>query len=290
MWDDEMNQDPASPSVLTPEEELESIEIELLLEGIYRVYGYDFRDYAFSSLRRRIWHRITVMQLSSVSGLQEKVLHDPAVMKALIGSLSISVTEMFRDPRLFQLFRKEVVPYLRSLPQIRIWHAGCSTGEEVLSMAILLGEEGLLERSRIYATDMNEDSLELACKGLVPLRKMRDYAHNYLAAGGCGEFSSYYSVRGEHAVFRGDLLQNVVFAQHNLVTDESFNEFHVIFCRNVLIYFNKELQNRVHRLIYESLGLKGFLALGNRESINFICHADSYLPLSRSEKLYRKIR
>ncbi|WP_438434544.1 CheR family methyltransferase [Gorillibacterium sp. sgz500922] len=285
-----MNSESKNPAVLTPEEELETIEIELLLEGIFRVYGYDFRDYAFSSLRRRIWHRINAMHLSSVSGLQEKVLHDPAHMKALIGSLSISVTEMFRDPLLFQVFRREAVPALQALNQIRIWHAGCSTGEEVLSMAILLKEEGLLDRSRIYATDMNEDSLELARKGLIPLRKMRDYTRNYLTAGGSGEFSEYYSVKGDYAVFHPELLENVVFAQHNLVTDQSFNEFHVIFCRNVLIYFNKDLQDQVHRLIYESLGMKGFLALGNRESINFTHHADRYLALSPSEKLYRKIR
>ncbi|WP_058301381.1 CheR family methyltransferase [Gorillibacterium timonense] len=280
----------SNPSLLTPEEELENIEIELLLEGIFRVYGYDFRDYAFSSLRRRIWHRIHALHLGSVSGLQEKVLHDPAQMKALIGSLSISVTEMFRDPLLFQLFRREAVPYLKSLPQIRIWHAGCSTGEEVLSMAILLHEEGLLDRARIYATDMNEDSLDQARKGIIPLRKMRDYTRNYLAAGGSGEFSEYYSVKSEYAVFQPELLNHAVFAQHNLVTDQSFNEFHVIFCRNVLIYFNKDLQDQVHRLIYDSLSLKGFLALGNRESINFTHHADSYQPMSPSERLYRKIR
>lgn len=279
-----------TPRLVTPQEEVEDIEIDLLLEGIFRVYGYDFRDYAASSLRRRIWHRIHALRLPSVSSLQDKVLHDPMEMKALIGSLSVSVTEMFRDPELFQLFRKEVVPYLTALPQIRIWHAGCSTGEEVLSLAILLHEEGLLDRTRLYATDMNEDSLEQARKGLIPLRKMRDYTRNYLTAGGSGEFSEYYTVKSDFAVFQPELLQNAVFAQHNLVTDQSFNEFHVIFCRNVLIYFNKELQDQVHRLIYESLSLKGYLALGNRESINFTHHSDGYQPLNASERLYRKIR
>jgi chemotaxis protein methyltransferase CheR len=285
-----MSKESKARIVLTPEEELETIEIELLLEGIFRVYGYDFRDYAFSSLRRRIWHRIHAMQLSSVSGLQEQVLHNPAHMKALLSSLSITVTEMFRDPQLFRLFRREAVPVLRALPQLRIWHAGCSTGEEVLSMAILLHEEGLLARSRLYATDMNETSLEQARRGQVPLRKLHEYTQNYLAAGGSRDLSEYYSIQDDYAVFHPDLLEHVEVAPHNLVTDRSFNEFHVIFCRNVLIYFNKELQDQVHRLIYDSLSPRGFLVLGHRESIHFTCHADSYRPLHPSERLYRKLR
>ncbi|WP_040952114.1 CheR family methyltransferase [Gorillibacterium massiliense] len=272
------------------DEERERIEIELLLEGIYRHYGYDFRNYAASSIRRRLWHRVNTWGLGSISALQDRVLHDPASMAELMSSLSVSVTEMFRDPELFAVFRKECAPRLRQLPSIRFWHAGCSTGEEVLSMAILLEEEGLLERARLYATDMNEEALEQARTGVFHLRKMREYTRNYLLSGGKEEFSEYYTVKNEHAVFHPRFLENVVFAQHNLATDQSFNEFHVIFCRNVLIYFNKTLQDRVHELFYDSLAVGGVLGLGNRESINFIARADCYETILPHEKLYRKVR
>jgi len=278
------------PMPLTQEEERERIEIELLLEGIYRLYGYDFRNYAFSSLRRRIWHRINAFGLPNVSALQEKVLHNPNHMLSLLSSLSVSVTEMFRDPGLFLTFRRDIAPELRKWPDLRFWHAGCSTGEEALSMAILLHEEGLADRTFLYATDMSEEALEQARTGAIPLRKMRDYTRNYLLAGGTGEFSEYYKVKNDFAVFRPELLEHIVFAQHNLVTDQSFNEFNVIFCRNVLIYFNKILQNQVHRLIYDSLCLGGLLALGNRESINFTCNADRFAQVNGTDKLYRKIR
>ncbi|WJH37260.1 protein-glutamate O-methyltransferase CheR [Paenibacillus sp. CC-CFT747] len=266
------------------------MEIELLLEGIFRMYGYDFRNYAYPSIRRRIWHRVNAWRLGSISALQEKVLHDARSMESLLSSLIINVTEMYRDPELFLAFRKLVVPVLRTYPFIRIWHAGCSTGEEVLSMAILLHEEGLYDKARIYATDISEEVLNRAREAVFPLRKMQDYTRNYLLAGGTGGFSEYYAVKNEEVHFHRFLLDNVVFAQHNLVTDQSFNEFNVIFCRNVLIYFNKTLQDQVHRLFYESLSPLGILALGTRESINFSHHADDYEALDSREKLYRKIR
>ena len=277
-------------TAISREEEREQIEIELLLEGIYRFYGYDFRNYATSSIRRRIWHRINAWGLSSVSALLEKVLHEPDKMSELMTSMSVSVTEMFRDPALFARFRSDCIPELRQLPFVRIWHAGCSTGEEVLSMAILLEEEGLLDKSRIYATDMNEEALAQAKSGTVPLRRMREYTRNYLLSGGSEEFSEYYNVKNDHVEFHPRFLENVVYAQHNLATDQSFNEFHVIFCRNVLIYFNKTLQDQVHELFYDSLALNGMLALGNRESINFTVRADCYEALLPNEKLYRKVR
>ena len=280
----------AVPPVMSKDEERERIEIDLLLEGIYRLYGYDFRNYAFSSLRRRIWHRINAFGLTSVSSLQEKVLHDPENMTALLGSLSVSVTEMFRDPALFLTFRRDIVPELREIPQLRFWHAGCSTGEEVLSMAILLHEEGLVDRTRLYATDMSEEALVQAQKGCIPLRKMRDYTRNYLLAGGTEEFSNYYTVKNDYAVFDPQLLDHIVFAHHNLVTDQSFNEFNVVFCRNVLIYFNKELQDQVHRLIYDSLCRNGLLALGNRESINFTHYTERFVSINTNDKLYRKTK
>lgn len=268
----------------------ERIEIELLLEGIYKLYGYDFRNYAYNSLRRRIWHQVHAMKLGSISALQEKVLHDPASMRQLVKSIMIHVTEMYRDPSLFLVFREKVVPLLHTYPFIRIWHAGCSTGEEVFSMAVLLHEEGLYHKSRIYATDVSEDIVNQARTGTFPLSKMQSYTKNYMLAGGTGAFSQYYSASGSKVTFHPFLKENIVFARHNLVTDRSFNEFHVIFCRNVLIYFNKSLQDHVHHLFYESLAPLGVLALGNRESINFSRHADGYEALDCRERLYRKVR
>ncbi|MFE5321033.1 CheR family methyltransferase [Paenibacillus sp. NPDC056579] len=272
------------------ETEREQIEIELLLEGMYRLYGYDFRHYAYPTLRRRIWHRIYGERLETVSELQSRVLHDRSCMERLVSDLVIHVTEMFRDPGLFASFRKHVVPVLRNLPAIRIWHAGCSTGEEVYSMAILLHEEGLYERTTLYATDMNEDVLARAEQGIYPLTKMRDYTKNYIQAGGTDAFSRYYTTSEDAAALHPFLRKNIVFAQHNLVTDRSFNQFHIILCRNVLIYFNSELQSRVHDLMYESLYKSGILVLGDKETITFTKHAPEYEAVIPHEKMYRKIK
>jgi len=269
---------------------LERLEIELLLEGIYRHYGFDFRDYAFASIRRRIWRRIQAEGLASVSALQARVLHEPSLMEQLLLDLSINVTAMFRDPAFYRAFREQVVPQLRTWPFIRVWHAGCSTGEEVYSMAILLEEEGLYERTRMYATDINEVVLARARGGIFPLERMQEYTENYLQAGGRRAFSEYYTARYEGALFSPSLLRNVVFAQHNLVTDRSFAECTVVLCRNVLIYFDKDLQERVHGLFYESLARFGILALGAKESLKFSKYEDCYEPISPKEKIYRKIR
>lgn len=270
--------------------ERERIEIELLLEGFYGYYGFDFRNYAFSSIRRRIWHRIRAEGLATISALQEKVLHHPHILERLVADFSIHVTEMFRDPSFFLAFRRKAVPLLRAHPYIRIWHAGCSTGEEVLSMAILLQEEGLYHKTRIYATDMNEKVLERAKLAVFPLEKMQLYTKNYLAAGGQKAFSEYYTAQADEVQFHPALIDNVVFAQHNLVTDRSFNEFHVIICRNVMIYFDGQLQNRVHHLFYESLCPGGLFALGNREGVRFTSHANCYEELDAAERIYLKIR
>ncbi|OAH59711.1 MULTISPECIES: protein-glutamate O-methyltransferase CheR [Bacillaceae] len=269
---------------------LEEIEIDLLLEGIYRYYGFDFRNYALPFLQRRIWNRIRAEKISSISGLQERILHDPFVMKKLFNDFSINVTEMFRDPSFFLSFRTKIVPILREYPYIRIWHVGCSTGEEVYSMAILLHEEGLYEKTRIYATDMNENVLKIAKDGEFPINRMQIYTKNYLAAGGTRAFSEYYTVKHDNATFHSFLTKNVVYAQHNLTTDRSFNEFHVIICRNVMIYFNKELQNHVYKLLHESLSLSGFLGLGSKEGIKFTSIANYYEEVDTFEKLYRKIK
>jgi chemotaxis protein methyltransferase CheR len=271
-------------------DELEAVEIDLLLEGIYRRYGFDFREYAPASLRRRVWRRIHAEGLTSVSGLQERVLHDPACMERLLLDLSINVTAMFRDPSFYVAFREKVVPALRTYPFRRVWVAGCSTGEEVYSIAVLLQEEGVYDRTRIYATDINDAVLDRARAGLVPLDRMQDYTHNYIRAGGKRSFSDYYVADSTGATFASPLVDNIVFAQHNLVSDRSFNEFHAILCRNVMIYFDKALQDRVHRLFYESLSMFGVIALGHKESIRFTPFEDRYEVLDADERLYRKVR
>jgi len=270
--------------------DLENIEIELLLEGIYRKYGFDFRNYALPFVRRRILHRIQIEQLSSISGLQEKVLHDARVMERLFHDLTINVTEMFRDPGFFQAFRAKVIPRLQELPYIKIWHAGCATGEEVYSMAILLFEAGLYEKVRIYATDISKSSLRQARQGILPLDRMQDYTRNYQRAGGSRAFSEYYTAKGNHVKFKSFLINNIIFGQHNLATDYSLNEFQVIICRNVIIYFNKILQDRVHQLFYESLSMNGVLGLGNKEVVNFTSKASCYSKIDVAEKLYSKIK
>jgi chemotaxis protein methyltransferase CheR len=270
--------------------DLERIEVELLLEGIFRHYGFDFRSYAYSSLKRRLWKRITTEGLRSISELQDRVLHDAAIMEKLLLDLSINVSSMFRDPSFYRCFRTTVIPVLRTYPFIRIWHAGCSTGEEVYSMAILLEEEGLYDRARIYATDINEIVLRSAKAGIYPVDKMQEYTQNYLRAGGTSSFSSYYTARYDAAIFDSSLTRNVVFSQHNLVTDRSFSEFNVILCRNVMIYFDRKLQDRVHALFHESLVPLGFLGLGSKESLRFSRFEDSYEQVEEREKIYRKLK
>lgn len=270
--------------------ERENIEIELLLEGVHRLYGYDFRNYAAPSLRRRIWHHVHSEQLQTISGLQEKIFHDRECFERFVNNLSIPVTEMFRDPNLFRVIREKVIPLLRTYPYIRIWHAGCSTGEEVYSMAILLHEEGLYDKARIYATDMNDRSLQMAKEGIVGIQKMKQYTKNYLEAGGTRSFSEYYTAKYNSVIFQPFLRKNIIFAEHNLATDRSFNEFNVVFCRNVMIYFDETLRNRVHSLIHESLSHFGVLVLGAKESIHFTDFTDCYEALDRAEKIYRKVK
>jgi chemotaxis protein methyltransferase CheR len=270
--------------------DLERVEIELLLEGVYRHYGFDFRSYAYASIRRRLWKRVDAEGLSSISELQALVLHDSTAMDRLLLDLSISVTAMFRDPDFYRVFREEVVPLLRTYPFIRIWHAGCSSGEEVYSAAIVLEEEGLLDRARIYATDINDRVLKQAKAGIFPLNRMQEYTENYIRAGGERSFSEYYTAMYDGARFSPSLTRNTVFSQHNLVTDRSFSEFHMVFCRNVLIYFDRALQDRVHSLFHDSLVMLGILALGSKESLRFSQYEDCYEMLHVKERIYRKVR
>jgi chemotaxis protein methyltransferase CheR len=269
--------------------ELERIEIDLLLEGVYRHYGLDFRGYALGSLKRRLARRMREEGTPTLSALQDKVLHDEAAMERLLVALSISVTAMFRDPSFYKAFRDKVVPLLRTYPFIRIWNAGCATGEETLSLAIVLEEEGLLERTRIYATDFNAGVVDKARQAEFPLARMRSYTENYLEAGGTGEFSRYYTADGPIARFSPSLMHNTVFAQHNLVSDGSFNEFHGILCRNVLIYFGNPLQQRVHELFHDSLVNFGVLGLGHKETIRFTPLEHCYEAIDSREKLYRRV-
>jgi chemotaxis protein methyltransferase CheR len=284
------SREPAGSTERSPaRDDVEEIELSLLLEGVYRKYGFDFREYAPASLRRRVWRRVYAENLATISALQDKLLHDPACMERLLLDLSINVTAMYRDPSFYVAFREKVVPLLHTYPFTRIWVAGCSTGEEVYSLAILLQEEELYARTRIYATDINESVLERARAGVFPLDKMREYTKNYIKAGGKRAFSEYYLAKYDGAQFQRLLIENVVFAQHNLVSDRSFNEFNVIICRNVMIYFDRALQDRVHRLFHESLMTFGVLGLGHKESISFSPHSDAYEELDPYEKLYRKM-
>ena len=270
------------------EDARERLEIDLLLEAIQRRYGYDFRGYAPASLRRRLWHRVYGEHVATLSGLQERILHEPGCMDRLLRDLSINVTEMFRDPSFYRALRERVFPLLRTHPFIRIWNAGCSTGEEIYSLAIALREEGLLERTRIYATDINDAALELAGAGSFPLERMQRYTENYLRAGGSESFSSYYSADGDSARFDPSLAKGLVLAQHNLVTDGSFNEFHLIVCRNVMIYFGSALQEEVLQLFGDSMTRFGILALGRKESIRRSRHAAEYEALDDAEKIFRR--
>jgi chemotaxis protein methyltransferase CheR len=268
---------------------LEELELDLLLEAVYRQYGYDFRNYARTSLRRRVWKRITDEQLTTISALQDAILHDPGAWERFLQGITVNVSAMFRDPHFFRAFRQHAVPVLRTYPFIRIWQAGCSLGEEAYSLAILLIEEGLFERSLIYATDINEATLHHAREGIYPADVMQAYTRNYLEAGGMRAFSEYYTARYELAIMRPSLRRQIVFSQHNLVSDAAFNEFNVVLCRNVMIYFNRALQERTHALLHGSLSMFGVLGLGSKESLHFLSLQPAYEQFEPGEKLYRRI-
>lgn len=263
-------------------------ELAPLLAAVHERYGFDFRDYAPASLQRRILQRMQAEGLSGVAQLQQALLADPAMMERLLLDLSINVSSLFRDPRFFRSVRERVVPLLRTYPYTRLWIAGCSSGEEVYSMAILLHEAGLRERTRIYATDFNEVVVQRAKAGIFAIDRMKQFTLNYQQAGGTGSLSDYYCAAHGGARFDPLLVRNAVFAPHNLASDASFNEFHCILCRNVMIYFNRDLQDRVHQLLYASLVPLGVLALGSRESLSFTVHAADYEALDAEQRLYRR--
>jgi chemotaxis protein methyltransferase CheR len=262
-------------------------EVHILLTDMLDTYGYDFNDYAKASLKRRIDRLFTLDKFPSFAEFRYRIKSDEDYLKRFVEEITVNVTEMFRDPFFYEAMRKEVLPVLATYPLIRVWHAGCSTGEEVYSMAILLQEANLLQKSLLYATDINPEVLEKAKEGIFPLSQMKQYSENYILAGGKKEFSSYYTSRYDRAKFDRQLTQRMIFATHNLVSDGSFNEFQLILCRNVMIYFDKELQNRVLHLFDQSLQPLGFLALGAKETLRFSPLAFNYKSVGK-EKIWRK--
>ncbi len=269
---------------------VEEIEMRLLLEAISLRYGYDFREYASGPLRRSISASMSAEGVSTMSAYQDRLLRDASCMQRLLTTVGVSVTSMFREADTWQCLRQEIVPVLRTYPALRIWSVGCATGEEVYSLAIALEEEGLYERSSIYATDMNEDTLAIARVGTCPLERLRTYEHDYLRAGGHSSLSNFFTSAGHVGRLKRDLLRNVTWAQHNLVTDASFNDFHLIVCRNVLIYFRPALQKRAHHLFYKSLVRSGYLALGQRESLVFAPESSRYQPVGDGLSVFRKVQ
>lgn len=271
-------------------EDFENIDIEipLLLEAVYLKYGYDFRKYSRSHIKRRLLHRLALCNLDSISQIQDKVLRSKEFFIELLADLSINVTEMFRDPEFYTSFRNNVIPNLKTYPFIKIWHAGCSTGEEVYSFAILLREEGILDRCQIYATDFNRSVLETAKQGIYPIRNIEQFDRNYLKSGGKTQLSDFYTRKYGSIKLDQSLVKKVVFADHNLVTDSVFAEVNLIICRNVLIYFNRDLQNKVIDLFHESLSSSGHLCLGSKESLKFTSKEYCFTGVDEKQKIYKK--
>jgi chemotaxis protein methyltransferase CheR len=263
------------------EKENENIEIDLLLEAIFRKYGYDFRNYSRAHLKRRIFGRMSRSNIPSISALQHKTIYEPEFFHKLLVDLSLNTTEMFRDPKFFMAIRDYAIPLLKTYPFLKIWHAGCSTGEEVYSMAILLHEAGLLDRCLIYATDFNQIILDKAAEAIYPVEHLKVYTENYNNAGGKASLSDYFTIQYNAAILDKNYKKNVVFADHNLVTDGVFGEMHMIVCRNVLIYFNRDLQNHVLNLFFESLVQGGILCIGTKETLMFSELKDKFTMLHK---------
>lgn len=264
-------------------------EIDTILNEVIETYGYDFTNYTRASLKRRINRIFLIDKFTSFAEFLYRITTDETYFKRFVEEITVNVTEMFRDPSFYKALREEVLPRVATYPHIRIWHAGCSTGEEVYSMAILLKEAGLLHKSLIYATDINPSVLEKMMKGFFPLSQMKQYSENYIASGGTQDFSSYYTANYESASFNASLSEKIIHSTHNLVSDRSFNEFHIVVCRNVLIYFDKELQERVFSVMDESLSKPGFLCLGSKETLRFSAISHKYVQL-KNERIWKKMR
>lgn len=269
--------------------EISDEDIEIVLNDVVELYGYDFTDYSRASLRRRISRLITKDRFLSFAEFRYKLRNDKTYFKRFVEEITVNVTEMFRDPSFYRALREEVLPLLATWPVIRIWHAGCASGEEVYSMAILLHEANLLKKSLLYATDINPSVLEKVRHGIYPISQMKQYSENYILSGGKNDFSSYYTAQYDSAKFDELLSKRIVLATHNLVSDRSFNEFQLILCRNVMIYFDKKFQDRVLHLFYESLEMFGYLALGAKETIKFTSLNKNFKQLENKERIWRKV-
>lgn len=277
------------PAMCSWRKENENIEMDLLLQAIYQKYHYDFKDYSRAHIKRRILYRMRMAKLDNLSQMQHKILYDRSLFETLLMDLSINVTEMFRDPHFYQMLREKVIPLLKEQAFIKVWHAGCSTGEEVYSMAILLKEEGLYQKTQMYATDFNAMVLRRAKDAIYPVDLIKEYTANYQKAGGRGSFADYYTAQYGSVILDPSLKERIVFADHNLVTDGVFGEMNLILCRNVLIYFTKKLQTRVVKLFRDSMAHGGFLCLGTKESLQFSDHANRFTVVAEKERIYRII-
>lgn len=271
------------------QDKVEDIEIRLLLEALYLKYHYDFRNYAMASIKRRLKQAREQLGFSTFSSLQESLLYNPDMLPRLLRYLTVQVSEMFRDPTYFKAIREHVVPHLRTYPTLKVWVAGCSEGEELYSLVILFREEGLEERTIFYATDINQDALSAAESGIYPVDRIRLFTENHRLSGGKTSLSNYYQAAYGNASFDKSLRRNVVFSDHSLVTDAVFGEMHLISCRNVMIYFDKKLQNRALSLFNDSLARKGFLGLGSKESLRFSDYGSAFSDFDRSEKIFQKV-
>jgi chemotaxis protein methyltransferase CheR len=272
----------------TEKSQNEKVEIDLVLQAVYMKYGYDFRHYAKASIRRRIRHSMEKHGLERICDLQHRLIYDGTFFDQFLLDLTVNVTEMFRDPPFFKALREKILPALRDSPPVKIWHAGCATGEEAYSIAILLQEAGMADMARIYATVANEAVLARAKKGIYSLERIQQYTTNYQKSGGLGSFADYYTSRYGNAIMNQDLRKRIVFSDHNLVTDEVFGDMDLILCRNVMIYFSRPLQDRVFGIFTKSLCAGGFLCLGTKESVRFSPVSDEYETVMKGQKIYRK--
>lgn len=268
--------------------EVEDVEIRLLLEGLQRIYGYDFRDYAEASIKRRLNHWLAESEFATFSQAQSHLLRDRGAFESLVRGITVNVTEMFRDPAFFKAVREQVVPFLKTYPFVKIWHAGCATGEEAYSMAILLNEEGMAGRYRMYATDINETVLQKASEGIIPMAEMQRFTRNYQKGGGCASFADYYTARYDRAILSAALKKDIVFAPHNLAVDGEFGEMNMVLCRNVMIYFKPALKERCLQLFDSSLIPGGFLCLGLKETLEKRKIGERYAELVPPLRIYRK--
>jgi chemotaxis protein methyltransferase CheR len=268
--------------------EIEDVEIRLLLEGVHQVYGYDFRDYADASIKRRLTQWLAESPFETFSQAQSRLLRDPEAFVSLLQGITVNVTEMFRDPGFFRALREHVVPFLKTYPFVKIWHAGCASGEEAYSMAILLNEEGMAGRYRMYATDIDEAVLQKAAAGIMPMPEMQKYTRNYQKSGGKASFADYYTARYDRAILSPKLKKDIVFAPHNLATDAEFGEMNMVLCRNVMIYFKPALKERCLKLFDNSLLAGGFLCLGLKETLERRKMGERYDELVAGSRIYRK--